>query len=313
MTSYQAALAGLQQQMLRKAQLEQILQELYNQRNTLRDKTWALEQEKRHEQADVDRLEGHSLAAFFYYVIGRKEEKLDEERQQAYAAAVKYDTARRELDAVAEDIQSYESELDGLRDCKARYAGLLREKGEALKNEGGAVGEERLRLEEQLAALETRNRELREAQAAGRRARDTADSILSDLDNAEGWGVWDVMGGGLIADLAKHNHLDQAQRLVERLQVELRRFRTELADVQVFADVQVSVDGFLRFADFFFDGLFADWTVMDHISRAQSQVRSTRAQIQRVLNRLEVMLRTTEQEAARAKTLRDEHILAAEI
>ena len=43
---------------------------------------------KRQEQADVDRLEGHSLATFFYQVIGKMDEKLDKERQEAYAARV---------------------------------------------------------------------------------------------------------------------------------------------------------------------------------------------------------------------------------
>ena len=31
----------------------------------------------------MDRLEGHSLAAFFYQVIGKMDEKLDKERQEA--------------------------------------------------------------------------------------------------------------------------------------------------------------------------------------------------------------------------------------
>ena len=44
-----------------------------------------LEKSKLAEQADVDRLEGHSLAAFFYQVIGKMDEKLDKERQEAYA------------------------------------------------------------------------------------------------------------------------------------------------------------------------------------------------------------------------------------
>ena len=36
------------------------------------------------------------------------------------------------------------------------------------------------------------------------------------------------MGGGLMADLAKYEELDDAQEQIEQLQVELRRFKTEL-------------------------------------------------------------------------------------
>ena len=71
------------------------------------------------------------------------------------------------------------------------------------------------------------------------------------------------MGGGLMADLAKYEELDDAQKQIEQLQVELRRFKTELADVEITADLQVTVDSFLKFADFFFDGLFADWAVLE--------------------------------------------------
>ena len=71
-----------------------------------------------------------------------------------------------------------------------------------------------------------------------------------------------------MADLAKYEELDDAQKQIEQLQVELRRFKTELADVEITADLQVTVDSFLKFADFFFDGLFADWAVLDHINQA---------------------------------------------
>ena len=98
-----------------------------------------------------------------------------------------------------------------------------------------------------------------------------------------GWSTWDIVGGGLLVDIAKHRELDHAQEQVEQLQIDLRRFKTELVDVEITAELQVSVDGFLKFADFFFDGLFADWAVLDHIKQAQEQVENTKQQIEQVL------------------------------
>ena len=97
------------------------------------------------------------------------------------------------------------------------------------------------------------------------------------------------MGGGLGVDLAKYEELDNAQEQIEQLQVELRRFKTELADVEITTDLQITVDGFLKFADFFFDGLFTDWAVLDHINQAQSRVENTKGQIKRVLTLLKKM------------------------
>ena len=139
---------------------------------------------------------------------------------------------------------------------------------------------------ELLARKQAQEREIGEAIEAGLSARGTADSILSSLHSAGSWGTFDLLGGGLVADLAKHSHLDSAQDQIETLQIQLSRFRTELSDVTIQADIQAQVDGFLRFADYFFDGLFVDWMVLDSIQQSQAQVENTAGQIKGVLRRL---------------------------
>ena len=206
------------------------------------------------------------------------------------------------------ELQERNEELRSLSGCEARYAQALHARGEALKAAGGAVGAEIIKLEERLADLESQRRELREAVSAGEAARNTADAILSSLGSAEGWATWDLVGGGLLSDLAKHSHLDEAQRMVEQLQVQLRRFKTELADVTIQADLQISIDGFLRFADYFFDGLFADWMVLDSIGQSQSQAQETRNQIQLVLDRLEALQRAADREQQETKARLDQVI-----
>ena len=101
-----------------------------------------------------------------------------------------------------------------------------------------------------------------------------------------------------MADLAKHSRLDDAQESVEYLQSQLRAFRTELADVTISADFQVNIDGFLRVADYVFDGIFADWAVLDQINRSQAQVEDTRDQISGVLHHLHQMTDQAEEERA---------------
>ena len=311
MTYYDEKLKALQEKISRSRQLSSMLKELRGQRDTIAARVRELEAIKVDEQADVDRLEGRSLASFFYNVIGKMDERLNKEREEAYAARVKYDAAARELEAIDGDIQRCESELSGLRGCEREYEAILREKANAVKSAGGARADEILKLEERHAYLESQKKELREAISAGNSARSTAESVLSSLDSAEGWGTWDLLGGGLLADMAKHSHLDEAQGAIERLQSQLRRFKTELADVTIHADMQVNVDGFLRFADYFFDGLFADWAVMDKISQSQSRVQSTKNQIDSVLSRLNSMMSAAEREQAQTKSKLDALVLEA--
>lgn len=296
MTYYDAELQRLQHEIARKRQLDAVLDDLHGQRRELTARINALEAAKIKEQSDVDKLEGRSLAAFFYGVIGKMDEKLDKEREEAYAAAVKYDAAAKELSAVEHAIREKETELHPLRDCECLYQQLLHQKKNAIKSAGGAVAEDILRTEERIAYLDEQAKELKEALSAGRAALSVADEVLSSLDSADGWATWDLFGGGLISDMAKHGHLDDAQEAVERLQVQLRRFKSELADVSIQADMQVNIDGFLRFADYFFDGMFADWAVKDRINQSDSQVRQTISQIQTVLGRLENMACSAEDE-----------------
>ena len=298
MNHYDEQLRELQAQCTRKKKLEASAAELRTQRDTYRLRAQELEQSFQQQQADVDRLEGRSLSAFFYNVIGKIDEKLTQEKQEAYAARVKYDAAARELAGIEEDLHRCEAELESLQGCESRYEAVLKEKIQAVKKAGGDVAEQILKLEERTAYLESQKRELEEAVSAGRAALTTADQIAGSLDSAEGWGTWDLFGGGLISDLAKHSHLDDAQASVEFLQSQLRRFKTELSDVTISADFQVNIDGFLRVADYLFDGIFADWTVLDQIHQSQAQIQNTRSQICNVMDYLQTLMDKTETEKA---------------
>lgn len=302
-------LRRLQEKVARKNQLQSRVSGLRGQRSALLDKVADLEKAAVREEADVTRLEGRSLAAFFYNVVGKMDEKLDQERREAYAARVKYDAAARELQTVEDDLWNCTRELDSLALCEDHYRMCLEEKAAAIKAAGTADGLEILRLETAIQMADCQLEELREALDAGQSALFMAKNVQSCLDSAESWGTWDIFGGGLLADLAKHEELDNAQSMIEKLQIQLRRFRTELTDVKVDANVQISVEGFARFADFFFDGLFADWAVMDRISQAQNQVRKTRSQIENVLQQLQELIRVTEADRDRNRTALDAYIV----
>lgn len=301
MAYYDAMLEKLGAQMARMRQLDAEIKSLNEQRHELEKRIADLDWHKDREQQDVNRLEGRSLAKLFYHLTGRLEEKLTQERAEALAAAVKCEAAQKELAAVEAQLTRLSSEACALRGCEERYQALLDAKADALRASGGEAAERMLALEQRIAALENDRKEIDEAIRVGWQAHVTANEILDHLNSAEGFGVWDMLGGDLIADIAKHGHLDDAQELVEQLQITLRRFKTELADVAIENDMQVRIDGFLHFADYFFDGLFADWAVMDKIGRAKEQAEAVASQIERVLARLEIMNEQVEAKRQRAR------------
>ena len=305
-------LLELQQKIASKPSLEAKLRELQDQKYEFDRKVTSLRVALREEQADVEKLEGRSLANYFFQVVGKLDEKLTKERQEAYAAKVKLDAAERELAAIEADMEEIYAQLAEIRRSQEQYDAAIAQKRADLKSSDTPEGEQIRRMEQQLAALRSYAQEIREAINAGSSARGTADQILRELDSAENWNTWDMFGGGgIITHVAKHGHLDSAQDLTEELQRKLRRFKTELADIQITADTQVNIDGFLRFADYFFDGLFADWAVGNRISESISSVAGTREKINATIKKLETMEANTRREIEGLKATLDHFIAQA--
>lgn len=68
-----------------------------------------------------------------------------------------------------------------------------------------------------------------------------------------------------MATMLKHNELGEVQETIRLLQTQLSGLRTELADIAMAADIQVDIDDFLQFADYFFDGFYVDLMVQEQI------------------------------------------------
>lgn len=313
MTQFDTVLQDLQEKVARKQKLSAMLDELKPVRRRLEVRVQELDAVRIKEQTDVDKLEGGSLAAFFYNVIGKMDEHLDKEREEAYAAAVRYDTAFREMETVEQDIRRYQEEMRGLAGVEVAYRKALQDKRDAIKAGGSAVAQEIDRLEEQLRGYKVMGKELREAISAGTQARSAARQVCKKLDDADMHATWDKWGGGFFADLAKHEALDQAQDGVTALQTALRRFKTEMADVRLQADLQVNLEGFERFADYFFDGWIVDWMVADRIHQSQRQMSDVLLKIDSALSRLSAMERDSKGQADSLQRRIDELIKTASV
>lgn len=288
MNYYQEQLDQLRERIARKRKLSTEISALEDQRASLATRVQQLKEETYQEQLDVDKLENFSAAKLFAQIMGNLDERLEKERSELYAAALRYDSARQELHAVEADLAARREELSLLGNCEAEYDRLLEARARELRQDPQSPAARRLlALEERQAQLASREKELQEAIQAGYNALSDISSIESALSSAEGWGTWDVFGGGLISDMAKYSHLDDAQQQINGLQRSLSRFRTELADVDIRTGIQIEVDSFLRFADYFFDNIFTDWAVLDRIRRTQSQIHEVDGSVRTILSRLE--------------------------
>ena len=130
-------------------------------------------------------------------------------------------------------------------------------------------------------------REIKEAKDAGNRALTSLESALKQLESASSWGLFDMLGGGLISGMMKHSRLDDASEYMEQAKYELQCFQKELLDLSIPEDFGIHIGSFLTFADFFFDGIIADWMVQSKISDARLQVEQAIEKIQVIMQDLD--------------------------
>ena len=201
-------------------------------------------------------------------------------------AKARYDAASWDLEDLERRIRDAQAEKKSLAGAQQEYQTLLDEKEALLKSQGGEPSQKLGKLSQELERTAGELREVQEAIQAGMAALRALGEMGSDLSSAGSWGIWDVAGGGILATFAKHGCLDDAQDSAYEARRALSRFRTELADVSSDQVPDVELGDFATFADYFFDGLFADLFVQSRIQEAQDQVEAVSGRVDRLVSQL---------------------------
>jgi len=130
------------------------------------------------------------------------------------------------------------------------------------------------------------NKEKNEALAAGNRALDSLYAARRELQGARNWGLFDMLGGGMISGIMKHSKMNKAQQYMVNAKYDLQNFSREMRDVDTILNLDFNSADFLTFADFFFDGVIADWLMQDRIHKTRSQVEEAIARVEDAMDQL---------------------------
>ncbi len=131
-----------------------------------------------------------------------------------------------------------------------------------------------------------RNKEIQEAIYAGERALSSLKKARDKLNSARNWGVLDILGGNLVTGLMKHAKVSDADIYVEQAKRDMQRFQNELRDIQDLNSMNIQINEFLVFADFFWDGVIADVVVQSRINEARRKIEDAIYRTENVLRRL---------------------------
>lgn len=314
MRDYQRQLQTLRDQIAQREEDLAVLVQLEQQEEACRRKVEECHTRWEQEQKDVDRLERVSLAALLSALRGSKDEDMDREQAEAYAARMRLQEAERQLAGIQEEILDRRRRIEETTGCRKAYEQLLREKEDAICAQDPALARQLQATEERILELTTWMRELNEAVQAGRQALFCLSAAIDRLESARGWGTWDVLGGGMFTDVMKYSHINEAQAQMEHLGDALRRYQAELGDVPDLAgeaNVDLRPGEFTWTLDLFLDNIFTDGMVLHQLSQAGDRLGALKSRIEILQDRLERNREESQAALDQACAERDQIVLQA--
>lgn len=292
-------LADVKYRMKERERLNKLIEGIESQKKALAIKKDELFKQLKKEEIDVKRLERLSFTNLFHTIKGDKNDRLYEERKEALGAKLKYDEAVQDINKLNDEVVNIRKQIEGLGNLDREYEEIIVEKEKLIKS-GNYIELNALNnIIERQIDLKNREKEINEALSAGQMVISSLEQVADSLHTAGNWGTYDILGGGLIATMAKHSNIDNARDEIERTQSLLRRFHRELMDVGSTVDINIEIGSFLTFADYFFDGIFVDWSVQSRINDALDRTYDTIRRVKDIISTLDRDMRNTQYEFAK--------------
>lgn len=262
------------------------------------------------ENKDVEKLDSLSFASFMATLLNNREEKLEKEMIEALEAKNLYDAISYEVQALNEELLTLDGDIAKEASIKAAYQEVYAKKKKDLSSQSVALWE-KIRLLE--IDFDEKNGDLKEIKEAESACSQTIRSIhiaTKELVDAKAFGTWDLLGGGLVATMAKRNHMDRAQAAINDVNYKLKRLKKELSDINESVSLEIQMDNYLSFADYFFDGIFVDMMVQNKINEAHAKVSRLKNDMDSMHKRLKKMSKEIETQKSSLKNEIDKIILA---
>jgi tetratricopeptide (TPR) repeat protein len=233
------------------------------------------------EELDVEKLEKNTLSSWIKHITGKFDESLKREREEAIRAKFEYDRIKNERDRLQIELYGCGENLKNLETANTEYKKAI----EKLKSQ--LINSDEMEIYfSKLNNLENHKRELIEAIEAARKVEMSLNGAKECLKSAKNWGTYDMLGGGLIATSIKHDRIDSAKSALEAVEYNVKNLKRELKDLDEDFSARIDISHCLKMADFFWDTIFVDMSVQEHIKDGLNQVDSSLYKIDKLINDL---------------------------
>lgn len=273
----------------------QELAQLYSNQFALMDK-WKKQKEMidtqiRHVQYDIDRYKNHlaethqqlkdlnedSFLNKIRALTGKKNEQLLEKLELAAIRELKLTETQFIKEDLEADLAKITANIEAidLNDLHYKLNDVHQKMEKWLTKHAPEVAQQLKQNADKQIILSELIREIKEAIDAGNDAIHDLTEAGTALAKAHNLSTWDTfLGGGIYATHSKHEQIRLSNNYIHAAQMSLQRFQNELSNIGKMKQsaLEIHVDGFVTFADYFFEDIFSAWSVHTKIMTAREQL-----------------------------------------
>lgn len=235
------------------------------------------------ENEDVDKLNKTSITSLYYKLLGNIDEKIEKERYEAMQASIDYHRVLNDYEVKKDIVEKlhdrYVKEEDLYQELKAIQL-------EVMGKENPVRKEELLKYIEKYEDIQLLLKEVNEALKAGVQLKEGLENANEQLTKAGNWGLYDIVGGGTISSMIKHNHIDHAQASFQKVRLLFIIFEKELKDVNMSYIGMENMGDTLMAFDCFFDNVFVDIIVQSKIEKGIRNIEDALTKVNKTIARL---------------------------
>lgn len=260
------------------------------------------------EKKDVDKLESFSLSYIYYKMKGKIDEKLSKEKLEFLEVQAKVIELEDYLKRLISNKNNLTKEISNIGDLDLKYDDLLNKSAEYVLKLNNEKSQKVSEILDRIKFISLEQKEIKEALFEGDRLLPCINDAISYLNSAQNWGIYDMLGGDLIATIAKRSKMDDASNAINSIKVMLKKYNAELNDLSEEINISLQLSGISSMMDYLFDNFFTDYFIQGKINSALDSTKKLKNQVINIQNNLTNKSKTYSQELANLKIKLEEEL-----
>ncbi|GAA0085245.1 hypothetical protein UT300007_16840 [Clostridium sp. CTA-7] len=231
------------------------------------------------EKKDVDNLESFTLTYLFHKIKGSIDEKLSKEKIEFLEIQAKFIETEDYLNRLISNKKSILNDINDIGSIDLKYDDLLNNSAQYVLTLNNEESKKISLILEKIKNLSMELKEIREALSEGDKLLPYIEKAISNLNSAQNWGIYDMIGGDLIATMAKRSKMDDAAKSINTIKILLNRYNSELKDLSNEINVSLNLDSMSSVMDYVFDNFFTDYFIQGKINSALDSTKALKSKI----------------------------------